>query len=97
MGKFAFYVRNARVCFARMFCYTPLMSRTGTLILVGILTIVTPYSGLPVSVRSMLSIAFGAVVVSIGLSLRAKEAKELDTAGVVSASQNEESPHQAIG
>jgi len=51
------------------------MSRTSTLIVLGILIIIVPYSGLPVAFRGLLEIAFGALVLSIGLWLRSKEAK----------------------
>jgi len=46
------------------------MSRPSTLILLGILTILVPFSGLPVSIRSLLSVIFGACILGIGLSMR---------------------------
>jgi hypothetical protein len=46
------------------------MSRAGILILLGILTILTPFSGLPIALRTVLSVIFGLCVFSIGLSLR---------------------------
>ena len=53
--------------------YTRLMSRTGALILLGVLTILIPFSGLPGSFRTTLTIFFGVVILSIGLSLRSRE------------------------
>ena len=47
------------------------MSRPSILILLGILTILAPLSGLPMSIRSLLSVIFGACVLGIGLSMRA--------------------------
>lgn len=52
------------------------MSRASTLILLGILTILTPFSGLPMAFRSLLAVIFGATVLGIGLSERAKEVRE---------------------
>ena len=49
------------------------MSRTGILILIGILTILTPFSGLPGGLRTLLTVAFGVVVLGIALSLRSGE------------------------
>ncbi|MCX6787555.1 MAG: hypothetical protein NT108_00095 [Candidatus Kaiserbacteria bacterium] len=51
------------------------MSRASTLILLGILAILVPFSGLPISIRSLLAVMFGACVSGIGLSLRAREAR----------------------
>jgi hypothetical protein len=47
------------------------MSRSSTFILLGILTIITPFSGLPMALRSLFSLIFGACVLGIGLSMRA--------------------------
>lgn len=49
------------------------MSRSSTLILLGVLTILTPFSGLPMTFRSLLSVIFGACVLGIGFSMRARE------------------------
>lgn len=49
------------------------MSRTSTLILLGILIILAPFSGLPVAIRSLLAVVFGAAVAGIGLSMRTHE------------------------
>lgn len=46
------------------------MSRTGTLILLGILVTLMPFSGLPIALRSSLLVVFGLSVLGIGLSLR---------------------------
>ena len=46
------------------------MSRAGTLILLGVLVIFVPFSGLPMTVRSLLAIIFGACVLGIGLAMR---------------------------
>ncbi|MDP1707445.1 MAG: hypothetical protein Q8L30_02735 [bacterium] len=46
------------------------MSRPSILIIIGILTIIVPFSGLPVSARSLLTVILGACVLGIGLSLR---------------------------
>ncbi len=73
------------------------MSRTGILILVGILTIITPYSGLPVAMRSLLAVVFGAIVVSVGVSLRAREVKVADATKEAPSAVLSEEPHQAIG
>ncbi|OYV63047.1 MAG: hypothetical protein B7X03_03300 [Parcubacteria group bacterium 21-58-10] len=51
------------------------MSRTSTLILLGILTILAPFSGLPIDIRNLLAVIFGASVTGIGLSIRAHEAR----------------------
>jgi len=53
------------------------MSRTSTLILLGILTILTPFSGLPIAFRTLLTVIFGASVVGIGLMLRTREARSM--------------------
>ncbi len=52
------------------------MSRTSTLILLGILTTLTPFSGLPVSIRTLLAVVLGAGVAATGLIMRAEEAHE---------------------
>lgn len=62
-----------------------LMSRTGLLILLGVLTMLTPFSGLPTAMRSILTLAFGACVLGIGLAMRAHEAQR-------SASSHETTP-----
>ena len=54
------------------------MSRTGMLILLGVLTLLTPFSGLPASFRTFLTVAFGVCVLSIGLSLRSREVQKTE-------------------
>jgi len=49
------------------------MSRTNTLIVLGLLMILTPFSGLPISLRTVCAVIFGVSVVGIGLSDRARE------------------------
>lgn len=46
------------------------MSKSSVLIIIGIFTILTPFSGLPVSIRNILFVIFGACVFGLGLSLR---------------------------
>lgn len=62
-----------------------LMSRTGLLILLGVLTMLTPFSGLPTAMRSVLTLAFGVCVLGIGLAMRSHEAER-------SASAHEATP-----
>lgn len=61
------------------------MSRTGLLILLGVLTMLTPFSGLPTAMRSVLTLAFGVCVLGIGLAMRSHEAQR-------SASAHETTP-----
>ena len=48
------------------------MSRPSILILLGILIIITTFSGLPVSFRSLLTVIMSVCVLGIGLSLRTR-------------------------
>ena len=48
------------------------MSRSSTLILLGVLVMLAPYSGLPIVARTFLTVVFGAVVLGIGIWLRAE-------------------------
>jgi hypothetical protein len=43
------------------------------LILLGVLTIIAPFSGLPMALRSLFSFVFGACVLAVGLSMRANK------------------------
>ncbi|MBI2410256.1 hypothetical protein HYV30_04465 [Candidatus Kaiserbacteria bacterium] len=52
------------------------MSRASTLILLGLLTILIPYSGLPSSIRSLGAVILGAAVASIGVALRAHDVRK---------------------
>lgn len=49
------------------------MSRSSALIVLGLLTILVPFSGLPVSVRTVLLVIVGACAVGIGFSMRPSE------------------------
>ncbi len=55
------------------------MSRTNALILLSILTILAPLSGLPVAVRSFIVILFGVCMLAISFSLRASEVHTTET------------------
>ena len=70
------------------------MSRASTLILLGVLTILTPFSGLPSSIRSLLAVIFGASISAIGLSLRAREVRT--TSGVQDAPASEPVSPQGV-
>ena len=61
------------------------MSRTSTLITLGILTLIMPFSGLPMALRSLITIACGASVLSIGLIQRSREAKMMQPPAETSA------------
>lgn len=54
------------------------MSRTSTLILLGILIILAPFSGLPLALRSLLIVVFGICVLGIGFSLRSNEVQRIE-------------------
>ena len=76
------------------------MSRTSTLIILGLLTVLAPFSGLPMPMRTFLEVVCGAVVAGIGLFLRASEADrerqsaEASLAPVAAESVNEPTlPH----
>jgi hypothetical protein len=49
------------------------MSRSSALIVLGFLTMLVPFSGLPVSVRTVLLVIFGASAVGVGFSMRPGE------------------------
>lgn len=48
------------------------MSRSSTLILIGILILVTPFSGLPSAFRTLLLVIFGAIALGLGIAERAE-------------------------
>ncbi len=50
------------------------MSRSSTIILLGVLTVLIPFSGLPLAFRSLITVVFGMSVLVVGLSLRSREA-----------------------
>lgn len=49
------------------------LSRINALITFGVLIMLDPFSGLPIAMRTLLQIAFGAAVLGIALSMRAEE------------------------
>ena len=49
------------------------MSRSSALILLGVLTVLAPFSGLPFAFRTFLLVVFGASVLGIGLSMRVRK------------------------
>ncbi len=49
------------------------MSKTSTLILLGVLTILAPFSGLPIKLWTFMVVVLGACVAIVGLMLRAHE------------------------
>lgn len=53
------------------------MSRASVLILLGVLTILAPFSGFPSAIRSLIAAALGACVLGIGLMFRTREAPEV--------------------
>ncbi len=46
------------------------MSRASVLMLLGVLIVLTPFSGLPIAFRTFLSVIFGGIVFAFGLSAR---------------------------
>lgn len=58
------------------------MSRASTLILLGVLGILAPFSGLPLGVRNFFAVIFGAAVLGIGLALRVRDVHEAHEAKV---------------
>ena len=50
------------------------------LIVLGLLVMLTPFSGLPTAFRSLLEVVFGAGVLGIGLMMRSHEAKRVQQA-----------------
>ncbi|MDP2594111.1 MAG: hypothetical protein Q8P36_02130 [bacterium] len=53
------------------------MSRHGVLILLGILILLTPFSGLPGAMRALFAVIFGAIVFGIGLAERSRAQRTL--------------------
>ncbi len=72
------------------------MSRTSTLILLGILVILAPYSGLPITFRNLLAVIFGACVLGIGLSMRAREARAAQASVEAPSAPEPVAPPQGI-
>jgi len=48
------------------------MSRSSVLILLGVVAMLVPFSGLPVAIRSSLAVLCGACVLGIGLAMRTR-------------------------
>ncbi len=48
------------------------MSRNSALILLGVLILLTPFSGLPTTMRTLLTVVFGATVLGIGVAERSR-------------------------
>lgn len=59
------------------------MSRAGMLILLGVLALLTPLSGLPIAVRSLLGAIVGVCVLSIGLRMRGEQAPKVAAAQTI--------------
>ena len=53
------------------------MSRASILIVVGVLAILAPFSGLPVTLRTLLAVVLGCVVIGIGVAERSREQRRL--------------------
>lgn len=56
------------------------MSRTSALILLGVLVILIPFSGLPLALRTLLTVICGIAVLGIGLMLRTHEVHHSESA-----------------
>lgn len=48
------------------------MSRSSSLILLGVLVVLAPFSGLPIAVWKLFEIIFGVCILGIGLSMRVR-------------------------
>lgn len=70
------------------------MSRTSTLILLGVLTILVPFSGLPMGFRTLLIVVFGAGVASIGLLIRIEETQALSSPEALASSSSPQSEEE---
>ena len=53
------------------------MSRSSVLIMLGALTILAPFSGLPSAIRTLIAIGLGVAVIGIGVAMRSKEQRRL--------------------
>ncbi len=69
------------------------MSKSSTLILLGIITILTPLSGFPGALRSFVTLVTGALVLWIGLSMRSRVVLHAPV-GVPVATTTEDEPTQ---
>ncbi len=70
------------------------MSRAGMLIFLGVLTIITPFSGLPIAIRSLLAVIFGACIFGIGLSFRIHHARRAQISAEVPIPELNNSPSE---
>jgi len=52
------------------------MSRSSSLILLGVLIVLVPFSGLPSALRVLLTVIFGAIVLGFGIAERAEKVAE---------------------
>jgi hypothetical protein len=52
------------------------MSRTSALMLLGVLVMLAPFSGLPSTFRTLLLVIFGITILGIGLTLRTQEVRQ---------------------
>lgn len=59
------------------------MSRTSTLILLGILIVLTPFSGLPIAFRTLIAVILGVCVSGIGFAIRVHEARSMQSQAIV--------------
>lgn len=65
------------------------MSRASTLILLGVLLLITPFSGLPSFFRTLLTVLFAALVVGIGFAMRLSEVRAAKDASPVRVVEGE--------
>ena len=76
------------------------MSRAGSLIALGVLTILVPFSGLPVSIRSLIAVILGGCVLGVGISLRTREVERAEAAyqepAATSMSESQPNPAQEV-
>jgi len=69
-----------------------LMSRASILIFLGVFVILTPFSGLPVAIRTLLTVIFGASVLGIGFALRVRDVRMKKASPVVEPPSAPEPP-----
>lgn len=55
------------------------MSRASMIIILGILIMLVPFSGLPIAYRSFMVVVFGLCVLGLGVSLRAREVRKMQS------------------
>ena len=56
------------------------MTRSSALIILGLLTALTPFSGLPSLMRTWLAVFFGAIILAIGIVERMEKVAQLKAA-----------------